>query len=45
MIYLWSSFGDPLVFADGQVAFHPEATLATRLIAALRVILRPDDRR
>ena len=36
MIYLWSSFGDPFVFADGQVAFHPETTLATRLIAALK---------
>jgi hypothetical protein len=36
MIYLWSSFGDPFVFSDGQVAFHRGTTLATRLIAALK---------
>jgi hypothetical protein len=36
MLYLWSSFGNPLVFAEGQVAFHPETTLVTRLIAALK---------
>jgi Dolichyl-phosphate-mannose-protein mannosyltransferase len=36
MIYLWSSFGDPFVFLDGQVAFHPETTLTTRLIAAMK---------
>ena len=36
MIYLWSSFGDPFVFADGQAAFHAGTTLATRLIAALK---------
>lgn len=36
MIYLWSAFGDPLVFAEGQAAFHPGTTLATRLMAALK---------
>lgn len=36
MIYLWSQFGDPLVFAEGQAAFHRETTLAARLIAALK---------
>ena len=36
MLYLWSSFGNPLVFAEGQAAFHPEMTLVTRLIAALK---------
>jgi Gpi18-like mannosyltransferase len=36
MIYLWSQFGDPFVFADGQTAFHRETTFATRLIAALK---------
>ncbi len=37
MIYLWSQFGDPLVFADGQAAFHRETTLAARLVAALKL--------
>jgi hypothetical protein len=37
MIYLWSTFGDPLVFADGQTAFHEGTTLVTRLIAALKL--------
>lgn len=36
MIYLWSAFGTPLAFADGQAAFHQGTTLATRLIAALK---------
>lgn len=36
MIYLWSSFGNPFAFADGQTAFHEGTTLATRLIAALK---------
>ena len=37
MIYLWSAFGDPFVFADGQAAFHQGTTLAARLIAALKL--------
>src|SRR5664279_599673 len=36
MIYLWYSFGDPLVFSEGQAAFHQGTTLVTRLIAALK---------
>ena len=36
MIYLWSQFGDPFVFADGQAAFHRETTLAARFIEALK---------
>lgn len=36
MIYLWSSFGTPFAFSDGQTAFHQGTTLATRLIAALK---------
>ncbi|MET4201820.1 mannosyltransferase family protein [Bradyrhizobium sp. LA6.12] len=36
MIYLWSSFGAPFAFSDGQTAFHQGTTLATRLIAALK---------
>ena len=36
MIYLWSHFGDPFAFADGQLAFHRETTLAARLFAALK---------
>ena len=36
MIYLWSAFGDPLAFSDGQVAFHQGTSLVTRLIAALK---------
>ena len=36
MIYLWSQFGDPLAFADGQTAFHRETTFAARVIAALK---------
>ena len=36
MIYLWTQFGDPFVFADGQTAFHRETTQAERLIAALK---------
>jgi Dolichyl-phosphate-mannose-protein mannosyltransferase len=35
MIYLWSSFGTPFAFSDGQTAFHQGTILATRLIAAL----------
>jgi 4-amino-4-deoxy-L-arabinose transferase-like glycosyltransferase len=35
MIYLWITFGDPFVFADGQMAFHEGTTQAERLIAAL----------
>jgi Mannosyltransferase (PIG-V) len=35
MIYLWSSFGTPFAFSDGQTAFHQGTTFATRLIAAL----------
>lgn len=37
MIYLWSQFGDPFIFADGQAAFHRETTLAERLVAALKL--------
>ena len=37
MIYLWSQFGDPLIFAEGQAAFHRETTLAARLVAALKL--------
>jgi 4-amino-4-deoxy-L-arabinose transferase-like glycosyltransferase len=36
MIYLWSSFGDPLAFLEGQAAFHRGTTLVTRLVAALQ---------
>ena len=36
MIYLWSAFGDPFAFADGQTAFHEGTTMAARLIAALK---------
>ena len=36
MVYLWSAFGDPLAFADGQTAFHQGTTLLARLIAALK---------
>ena len=36
MIYHWSAFGDPLVFLEGQAAYHPGTTLVTRLIAALK---------
>jgi 4-amino-4-deoxy-L-arabinose transferase-like glycosyltransferase len=36
MIYLWSSFGTPFAFSDGQTAFHQGTTLATRMIAALK---------
>ena len=36
MVYLWSSFGDPWIFAAGQLAFHPETTMTTRIIAALK---------
>lgn len=37
MIYLWSRFGDPFVFADGQAAFHRGTSLAERLVAALKL--------
>jgi Gpi18-like mannosyltransferase len=37
MIYLWSAFGSPFAFADGQVAFHEGTALATRLVAALKL--------
>ncbi|MDP1585318.1 MAG: glycosyltransferase family 39 protein [Bradyrhizobium sp.] len=37
MIYLWSQFGDPFVFVDGQAAFHRETTLGARLVAALKL--------
>jgi 4-amino-4-deoxy-L-arabinose transferase-like glycosyltransferase len=37
MIYLWSAFGTPFAFADGQTAFHQGTTQATRLIAALKL--------
>lgn len=37
MVYLWSSFGTPFAFADGQAAFHEGTTLAARLIAALKL--------
>jgi hypothetical protein len=36
MIYLWTSFGDPLLFSEGQAAFNHGTTLVTRLIAALK---------
>jgi hypothetical protein len=36
MIYLWYAFGDPLVFSQGQIAFHQGTTLLTRLAAALQ---------
>ena len=35
MIYLWRAFGDPLVFSEGQAAYHQGTTLVARLIAAL----------
>jgi len=37
MIYLWSSFGDPLVFSNGQAAYHQETSMAARLLAALKL--------
>ena len=37
MIYLWSAFGTPFAFADGQMAFHQGTTLTTRLVAALKL--------
>jgi Gpi18-like mannosyltransferase len=37
MIYLWSAFGTPFAFADGQMAFHEGTTLTTRLVAALKL--------
>jgi hypothetical protein len=37
MIYLWSAFGSPFAFADGQVAFHEGTALTTRLVAALKL--------
>ena len=36
MIYLWSAFGTPFAFAEGQLAFHEGTTLTTRLVAALK---------
>ena len=36
MIYLWSAFGDPLIFSEGQAAFHHGTSLVTRLIEALK---------
>jgi hypothetical protein len=36
MLYLWLAFGDPLVFSEGQAAYHQGTTLVTRLIAALK---------
>lgn len=36
MIYLWYSFGDPLVFSEGQAGFHLGTPLVPRLIAALK---------
>jgi hypothetical protein len=36
MIYLWSSFGDPLVFSKGQEAFHQGTSMIARLVAALK---------
>ena len=36
MIYLWYSFGDPLLLSKGQMAFHPEVTQVTRPVAALK---------
>jgi len=35
MIYLWSSFGDPLAFSYGQTAYHQGTGMVARLIAAL----------
>jgi hypothetical protein len=37
MIYLWSCFGDPLVFSHGQAAYHQETSMAARVIAALKL--------
>jgi hypothetical protein len=37
MIYLWSSFGDALVFSQGQEAFHQGTSMVTRLVAALKL--------
>jgi len=37
MIYLWQSFGDPLLFSAGQAAFHQETGMITRLIAAIQL--------
>jgi len=36
MIFLWYSFGNPLVLSEGQAGFHLGAALVTRLIAALK---------
>jgi len=37
MGYLWYAFGDPLVFSEGQAAFHHGSTLAARMLAALKL--------
>jgi hypothetical protein len=37
MIYLWSSFGDPLVFSGGQAAYHQGTSMVARVIAALKL--------
>ena len=37
MLYLWYCFGDPLVFSEGQAAFHLGTTLVARLTAALEL--------
>jgi 4-amino-4-deoxy-L-arabinose transferase-like glycosyltransferase len=36
IIYLWYAFGDPLVFSEGQTAFHLGTTMLARFIAALQ---------
>ena len=36
MIYLWYTFGNPMVFSEGQAAFHEGTTLGTRLTSALK---------
>jgi hypothetical protein len=35
IIYLGFAFGHPMAFADGQAAFHENATMSARLLSAL----------
>jgi hypothetical protein len=37
MIYLWYEFGNPMVFSEGQAAFHLGATQGARLMSALKL--------
>jgi hypothetical protein len=38
MLYLAYAFGNPMAFSDGQTAYHEGTTLATRLVAALKLL-------